>query len=101
MTYKLPYHREDSSFRLVMLGFIIMFIGFMLIALSMVFTVFSGLKSTPSNTSIGVGGCILLFFVPICFGAGTHGLGMITLLLAIILTIIALVFFISTRMLFK
>ncbi len=101
MTYRPPYYKRDNSFKLVILGFIIVFIGFMLIMLSTVFTVFSELKSAPSNTSVGVGGCILVFFVPICFGAGTHGLGLITLLLAVVLTIVALMFFLLTRTLLK
>ena len=84
---------------LAKLGFILIFIGFAIAILA----AFLPLISSPiSDHEIGVGGCIIVFFIPICFGTGTHGLGTIMMVIAIILAIILMVLaFIIFRTLFK
>ena len=58
--------REVSWF---VLGYMLMFIGVLIILLTVMYSVISGLSE--SNIHGGAIGCIVIFFIPICFGAGT------------------------------
>ncbi len=92
---------------LVFIGILIIITGFILVFLASILAV--GTPSTqPShgggggNTSVGVGGCIIIFFIPICFGAGTPGLTSIVLTLAIVLSIILVIlFFIAPLIIYR
>ncbi len=55
--------------RLIGLGLALVFGGFILIALSPLLLL--GIWHASSDASIGVGGCILVVFIPICFGYGS------------------------------
>ncbi len=58
--------RETSWF---VLGYMLMFIGVLIILLTILYGILSGLSE--SNIHGGAVGCIVIFFIPICFGAGT------------------------------
>ncbi|AFL66566.1 protein of unknown function DUF131 [Desulfurococcus amylolyticus DSM 16532] len=72
-------------------------LGIVLMMLSIVFFMFESFKDAGTGTVSG-GGCIILFFIPICFGFGEHSteLLFISLLLALALTVILLITMFST-----
>ncbi len=78
---------------LVRIGFVLIFIGVALAFIAALLPAIAAASQpseaapTPSNrTSIGVGGCVLIFFVPICFGYGTNHLPITMLIIALALT---------------
>ncbi|MCY0868603.1 MAG: hypothetical protein OWQ48_05185 [Desulfurococcus sp.] len=79
--------REISrlAFFLIITGIIFVAIGSLAIALEAAFS--SG------SSTVSTGGCIIVFFIPICFGSGTYGniLLLASIVLSIILTLILLV----------
>jgi len=79
--------REFSWF---VLGYMLIFIGILMIFSTIVFGLLSGLNET--STHGGAVGCIVIFFIPICFGAGTDAntLSML-LILSFVIVIILLV----------
>lgn len=89
--------RVESGFgRLFVLGFVFMVLGFIVLFASALLMVLQGAGSEGEG-GIGVGGCVIVFFVPICFGAGTPGLSTIVLILALILSILSIVFLLILR----
>ena len=78
------------GFAIVMIGIIVMFIGIAILTLA-------PLLKTPTNVTTGAAGCIVIFFVPICFGTGTEPklamvLTAVSLAVALIMVIISLLF---------
>ncbi|CCC82616.1 hypothetical protein TTX_2002 [Thermoproteus tenax Kra 1] len=70
--------------RLLMIGLMLILVGFMIMALAPL--------ASLSQSQAAAAGCIVLFFIPICFGAGSPGL----LPAAMVLTVIALAFVLAT-----
>ena len=76
---------------LIIIGFIVIIIGSILPALT--------ISSKPSEkTEVGVGGCIVIMFIPICFGYGKPEIitPLITLSLALVI-ILVVIYIIMTR----
>ncbi|RLG83844.1 MAG: hypothetical protein DRO40_03360 [Thermoprotei archaeon] len=72
---------------LATLGFIIVFIGILIIIIASILMVFSQ-PIQDSGSRVNVGGCIIIFFIPICFGYGEPWILILTITLTIILVII-------------
>lgn len=72
-------------------------LGMVLMMLSIVFFMLESFKDTGTGTVSG-GGCVILFFIPVCFGFGEHSteLLFISVLLALALTVILLITMFST-----
>lgn len=71
---------------LLTLGFILMFIGIMVIVIASMIMIFS--RPLYDGDKINVGGCIIIFFIPICFGYGHPWIMIFTIALTIVLVII-------------
>jgi uncharacterized membrane protein len=76
---------------LIIIGFIVIIIGSILPAITM--------PSKPSEkTEVGVGGCIVIMFIPICFGYGKPEIMTPLIILSLALVIIlAVIYIIMTR----
>ena len=80
--------REVSWF---VLGYMLMFVGVLIILLTIMYGIVSGLSE--SNIHGGAVGCIVIFFIPICFGAGTDTSSLyILFILGYVIIIILLIF---------
>ncbi len=80
--------REVSWF---LLGYMLMFVGILIILLTIMYGIVSGLGE--SNIHGGTVGCIVIFFIPICFGAGTDTSFLyILFILGYVIIIILLIF---------
>jgi len=55
------------------IGLALIIAGLLLIILAVVFSLFPILSNTGVTGSVSVGGCIVVLFIPVCFGAGEHG----------------------------
>jgi len=55
------------------IGSALIIAGILLIILAVVFSLFPILSNTGVTGSVSVGGCIVILFIPVCFGAGEHG----------------------------
>ncbi len=70
------------SERLVKLGLLLIIAGFI------IFLFIPILLFTSSGSSkVGFGGCIVIFFIPICFGAGSPELVPLLIIIALALTL--------------
>ena len=74
---------------LTTIGFIIVFIGIMVIIIASIFMAFSQ-PLQDSGGRVNVGGCIIIGFIPICFGYGEPWAMVLAIILTIILVIILL-----------
>lgn len=76
---------------------LLVILGIALMMLSIVLFMLESFKDAGTGTVSG-GGCIILFFIPICFGLGEHSteLLFISVLLALTLTVILLITVFST-----
>ncbi|MCD6300634.1 MAG: hypothetical protein J7L82_01015 [Staphylothermus sp.] len=75
----------------VVLGYMLIFIGIIIIFSAIIFGILSGLNETTIHG--GAVGCIIIFFIPICFGAGTNANILYALsILGFVIVIILLVF---------
>ena len=74
---------------LATLGFIIVFIGILIIIIASILMVFSQ-PIQDSGGRVNVGGCIIIGFIPICFGYGEPWVMVLAIILTIILVIILL-----------
>ncbi len=93
------YHEpmeESSISRLWIIGFIIIVVGFLLVFAGTLLSM-QGTSSTSGNTSIGVGGCIIIFFIPICFGQGAGNLWIIGLIIGVALTAFSIILFLLSK----
>jgi len=74
--------------RLFKLGLVLVFTG---VVLTIVAALLPLLLVSPETSSVSVtgGGCIVVFFIPICFGVGEQA--QLALLLAVILTLVLVV----------
>lgn len=79
------------SILLLLAGFVLVFLAALLPVLT------SGSQAT---TSSGVAGCVILFFIPICFGLGESGVVPVMIVLSLALTLVLLVatFLISRKL---
>lgn len=77
------------------LGLVLVFAGMILAVVAMFLPL---LITAPSSISVSSGGCVIVGFIPICFGVGEHALPviLIALVLAIVLVAISLVLTIYT-----
>ncbi len=73
---------------LTKMGFSIFLVGLLIMAASLasyfIYLVVQGLRG-----AVGVGGCIILFFIPICFGLGERGDLLMTISLVLALALAA------------
>lgn len=75
------------------IGFTLLFIGFLLIIIaSLLLVIYFSTGGTKVET--GVSGCIIIFFIPICFVQGTPGVLPYILLLTILIVISIIVLFV-------
>jgi uncharacterized membrane protein len=74
--------------KLSKLGLVLVFAG---VIVAVVAALLPLLLITPETSGVSVtsGGCIIVFFVPICFGVGEHA--QLALLLAVVLSIVLVV----------
>ncbi len=79
------------------LGFILIVIGIIMVFIAAIAPLFTIITTNIANVEISGAGCIVLFFIPICFGYGEFALQLI--IIAIILAIVlAVTYFIIYRM---
>jgi len=95
-TYPPMRQGEDFS-KLLFLGFLVIIIGFIILFASSLYFMWQASSEAAGKGEVGIGGCIVVFFIPICFGAGSPGLSNLALILAIIMTIMALLIFLAFR----
>ncbi|MFB6491312.1 MAG: hypothetical protein TU35_008800 [Thermoproteus sp. AZ2] len=76
--------------KLFLAGLALVFIGFAIMAIAP-FLYLASSSSAPSNVEVAGAGCIFLFFVPICFGAGAPQLLSIALVITAALLVVAIV----------
>lgn len=81
--------------RLTIIGFLLIFIGMLLIIFGSISQV------APQSTSSAVGGFILIGPIPIFFGAGPHQALLPLVTLGIIFTVIYIIFFILSIYIFR
>ncbi len=72
--------------RLIKIGIILILLGIALIVLS---TVLLGLRQSAGGET-AVAGCIVIFFIPICFGYGDYSL-LLPLIIAMIILVLVLI----------
>lgn len=73
------------GFMLISLGFVVMFVALILPFLDIIFS------GKAENIDIGGGGCIVILFIPICFGFGTPSLAQPLIIVAAVLTLAILI----------
>ena len=78
------------------LGLILIFLGIILVIVA---TLLIPLFINQNNIQVSTGGCIILLFIPICFGVGEQSTLLLTiaLTLALIIVIINLFFYITIK----
>lgn len=84
---------------LVKLGFILIFVGIILSIAVILIPILTVVFNIERIEDVSVGGCVLIFFIPICFGYGTTALHLliIAIALALLVMIISLAMFIKTK----
>jgi uncharacterized membrane protein len=70
------------------IGLLLIIIGFLIVFVAAILLVFESFSA--SSSSGDVSGCIILFFIPICFGAGSKGFIVPLMITALVITIIIL-----------
>lgn len=80
------------------LSILFLLAGFVLVFLAVLLPVLT--SGSQATTSSGVAGCVILFFIPICFGLGESGVVPVIILLSLVLTLVLLVvtFLISRKL---
>lgn len=73
--------------KLITLSFILIVLGFLIAMVATLIPLFIVISNN-SRIDINVGGCILVFFVPICFGYGTTPLHLIMIILLLVIVIV-------------
>lgn len=76
---------------LLKLGFILIFLGFITAFVGVLIPILLTLLE-PTKVGIGVGGCIVVFFIPICFGYGEPAVPMMIIMLVLALALIIVSF---------
>ncbi|OYT40705.1 MAG: hypothetical protein B6U89_01315 [Desulfurococcales archaeon ex4484_58] len=79
--------------RLISIGILLFFIGVIIIIVASLLFFFIA-PSSPSDKRVegGVAGCIVIFFIPICFGAGSPSIIPLLIILALIMVVIMIIF---------
>ena len=81
----------EREFSWFIIGYVLIFIGILIIFSTVMYGIMSGLSG--SNIHGGAAGCIVIFFIPICFGVGTDTNSLyILFILGYVVIIILLVF---------
>ncbi len=80
------------GFLLIIIGIAILFITPILVALSIQHE-----ASSQENVSVGVGGCIIILFIPICFGVGSPGILEFTLVITAVMLIATVLLIIFSK----
>ncbi len=75
---------------LVKLGFIIAFIGIMVIFIASILLIIPA-QQGGGEANVSVGGCVIIFFIPICFGYGEPRIMILAMILSIVLVIILII----------
>jgi len=80
-------------------GILLLIAGFVLVFLAVLLPILTSVSQV--TTSSGVAGCVILFFIPVCFGLGESGVVPLMIVLSLVLTLILVVFtfLISRRLL--
>jgi len=88
--------------RLGVVGFALIGIGIALIVAGSLLAVLHPLSGA-RGAGVGVGGCVVIFFVPICFGAGPGSgqLMVIAMILAAVLIALAIALFLLPYLLLR
>jgi len=88
-----------AGFALIGIGIALIIVGSLLAALQP-FTASAPPKRGPG---VGVGGCVVIFFVPICFGTGPGAgqLMVVAMILAAVLTALAIALFVVPYILWR
>ncbi|MEM0380607.1 MAG: hypothetical protein QXX35_01780 [Desulfurococcaceae archaeon] len=82
-----------NSSRYRNIGLTLLFTGILIIIVTtLLFTLLTSFKTISVET--GVSGCIIIFFIPICFAQGTPGILIYLLVLTIILVASLIILFI-------
>ena len=76
------------------IGLILVVIGIFILVSSIIIYSVLTLSDTTSNISGGVGGCIVILFIPICFGVGSIDSVSTLILFSVILSLIVLILFV-------
>ena len=83
---------------LTLIGALIIVVGLAIVILSMFLSPaeMSGeLEETSGNTTVAWGGCIIIFFIPVCFGGGNPALYPWLMIFSMILSIITIIVMIA------
>jgi len=83
--------------RLIAIGFALVILGILVTFIGTFILVLKPLMEAPQTTNVtvtgGAAGCIVIFFIPICFGTGNQPqLSMILTIMAVTLTVIIIIF---------
>lgn len=78
-----------SNSLLIRLSILFLLAGFILVFLAVLLPILA--LGSQATTSSGVAGCVILFFIPICFGLGESGLIPIMIALSLVLTLVLLI----------
>ncbi|MGC8975728.1 MAG: hypothetical protein ACP5KB_06000 [Thermoprotei archaeon] len=75
---------------LLRLSLLLLLAGFVLVSLAVLLSItISGSQVTASS---GVAGCVVIFFIPVCFGLGESEFVPVMIVLSLILTLVLIVF---------
>jgi len=73
------------GFMLITLGFVVMLVALLLPFINIIFS------GKVESIDIGGGGCIVILFIPICFGFGAPSLAQLLIIVAALLTLAILI----------
>ncbi len=75
---------------LLKISIIFLLTGFVLVFLAVLLPILTLVDQ--AKTSSGIAGCVILFFIPICFGFGESGILSFMMILSLVLTLVLVVF---------
>ncbi len=81
------------------IGFLLIIIGVIVLFITPILALFSIPYETghQENVSVGVGGCIVILFIPICFGVGSPGILEFILVIAAIMLVATILLVIFSK----
>jgi len=72
--------------KLQYIGFLLVFTGIILVFVATLLQVYSALTTSSEEVKVGGGGCIIILFIPICFGVGEPALITTLMVLGLVLS---------------
>lgn len=75
---------------LLKISIVFLLAGFVLVFLAVLLPILTSVDQ--ATTSSGIAGCVILFFIPICFGFGESGVLPFMMILSLALTLVLVVF---------